>query len=386
MSNRRLWACFVAGVGMAALVWLIIHGGDSQAGMHNRVSDASVSIDTVELGNKDQSGQVDKSSDRRNVAKVNAEGSSDQKQVIVGVYITDEKRVETVALEEYVRGVVAAEMPLEFDSVALEAQALAARTYIVRRLLTGNVDGVPVVQTGQQEEAQVTDTVAHQVYRSAKEMDELKTSHPQLWKKLNDAVNRTENQILTYDGHPIDALFFSASNGYTENSEDVFSNHLPYLRSVKSSWEGEILVRKGTTNVADNEFLDTVEFTLDEFYNRLGIDTIAVGARSADNIGLRVLERTEGHRVKMLVVGDQKFTGVQVREKLGLRSADFNWTIEKGKIRITTHGNGHGVGMSQWGAQEMAVAGKSAEQIVKTYYTGIKLEEVSKFLVNFQSK
>ncbi|MDB4866873.1 MAG: spoIID, partial [Cohnella sp.] len=154
-----------------------------------------------------------------------------QPRISVHVYLTGEQRIETVPLETYVRGVVAAEMPTGFESAALEAQAMAARTYIVRRLLEHDNSNVPV------QGAEVTDTQTHQVYRAISEMQQLRSRNPQAWRKADDAVRNTQGQVITYQGRPIQALYFSASNGYTENSEDVFPFALPYLRSVASPWE-----------------------------------------------------------------------------------------------------------------------------------------------------
>jgi len=280
----------------------------------------------------------------------------------VRVYLSEKKRVETVPIESYVRGVVAAEMPLDFEPAALEAQALAARTYIVRRLLGGDRTGVPVPG------ADVTDTQTHQVYRPLEEMARLKLTDEERWKKADDAARRTAGRVLTYNGSPIEALFFASSNGYTENSEDVFPSGHPYLRSVESPWDREEAVN----------WKETLEFTAQQFYKALGVKSGGILARAGGRIAARVEERTPGRRVKTLKVGSKELTGVEAREKLGLRSAAFDLKLEGRSVVVTTYGNGHGVGMSQWGAEGMAKRGSTAEQIVKHYYTGIDIEEASK--------
>jgi len=279
----------------------------------------------------------------------------------ISVYLSDKQKVETVPLETYVLGVLAAEMPLTFEPAALEAQAMAARTYIVRRLITGNRDGVPGNQ------AIVTDQVTHQTYRSLAQMDTLRETEPEGFRKAKQAVERTRNTILTYNGEPIEALFFSSSNGFTENSEEVFASKLPYLRAVSSPWEEE------SRHPAE----ETITMPLVDFYEKLEVTTIPV---TTSKPTIRVLERTAGQRVKVLLIGSEKRTGEDVRAKLGLRSAAFDWTIDDGSIRITTEGYGHGVGMSQWGAEGMAKKGRSAKQIVEHYYTGVRLTEASKLL------
>ncbi|QJD85286.1 stage II sporulation protein D [Cohnella herbarum] len=283
-------------------------------------------------------------------------------QPIVRVLLSKTRSIEPVPLEEYVKGVVAAEMPLDFQPEALEAQALAARTYIVRRLTLNDRSGVTGV------EADVTDTQAHQVYRSLAEMKRLRKNDEEGWRKVDEAVKNTEGDIIAYRGQPIEALFFSTSNGYTENSEEVFPNEIPYLRSVASPWDKERSPRA----------INRVEMPLSEFYRKLGVDAIAVSAAGTDKPSLRIMEWTQGRRVKEMVAGSKRISGEEVREKLGLRSAAFDWTIEKGMIILTTYGSGHGVGMSQWGAEGMAQTGKTADQIVEYYYSGARVEKVSK--------
>ncbi|OXM15083.1 stage II sporulation protein D [Paenibacillus herberti] len=271
----------------------------------------------------------------------------------VRVYLTAEKRVEKVPMELYVRGVIAGEMPVSFEPEALKAQAIAARTYLVKRLASGDRSGMPV------KNADVTDTTAHQVYVP---LDKLldrwsgKDREANL-AKLNAAVQETRGQIITYEGKPIEALFFSTSNGYTENSEDYWGANLPYLRSVASPWDKKI----------SPEFKETTTMSLAAFYKKLGIS-----GKTAPR-SLRVLDTTDGRRIREMTAGSKVFTGRQMREKLGLASTQFTWKIAGKEIEITTYGYGHGVGMSQWGADGMAQSGSTAYQILSHYYTGTEV-------------
>jgi len=278
--------------------------------------------------------------------------------LIVRIYITKEKRIERVPLETYVRGVVAAEMPIGFELEALKAQAIAARTYMVRRIVQGNVSGVPV------KGADVTDTTEHQVYIPLAELatkwpkDEQKKN----MSKLGEAVAQTRGKIITYNGEPIEAAFFSTSNGYTENSEDYWKQEIPYLRSVQSPWDKAISPR----------YKETVELSLNEFYSKLGV-TKKGSAKSS----IRVVERTEGNRISKIIIGGVTFTGRKVREKLGLASSQFTWSVKGKSIAITTYGYGHGVGMSQWGANGMAQSGATAEEILAHYYSSVQVVQDS---------
>lgn len=307
--------------------------------------------------------------ERKAPAQPQVESKQEDKQPIaVGVYLSREHKIASVPLEQYVRGVVAAEMPIEFEPEALKAQAIAARTYIVRRLVNGDVSGLSSEATSAG--AVVTDTVKHQVYATDQQLKARwgKAAYGANMDKISRAVGETQGMIATYRGEPIQAVFFSTSNGYTENSEDYFRDYIPYLRSVPSPWDQAIAPR----------YKETVVLKATEAYKKLGIPQAI--AASAKTSGATVMERTEGRRIKSVRIAGKTFTGREVREKLGLNSSQFNWKLRDGKIEITTYGYGHGIGMSQWGANGMAKEGKTAEQILKHYYTGIAIEQASKLL------
>ncbi|WP_231571172.1 stage II sporulation protein D [Gordoniibacillus kamchatkensis] len=213
----------------------------------------------------------------------------------------------------------------------------------------------------------MTDTVAHQAYISVDELHRRETSSPAAaaqMERLNRAVQETKDLILTYDGKPINATFFSTSNGYTENSEDYWGVYTPYLRSVASPWDAKLSPR----------YKETVTFSYKELLQKLGVASISASA--GRSTAIKVLGWTEGHRIKTISIGGKTFSGKDVREKLGLNSTQFAWTWRGNQLDITTTGYGHGVGMSQWGANGMAKEGKTAEQIVKYYYQGIAIEKV----------
>lgn len=287
----------------------------------------------------------------------------------VSVYLTKTDTVETLPLETYIVGVVAAEMPAEFQLEALKAQAIAARTYIVQRLKSGDKSGVP------DDKSDVTDTITHQAYISQEKLEQEWAAQGKQAEldKLRRAVKETRGIVMTYNGQPITASFFSTSNGYTENSEDYWKNEIPYLRSVESPWDEQI----------SPKFKSTVRMSRAEFSKRLGLSDAAIpvsvsGGNSASWI--KVISYTKGNRIQEVRIGGQKFTGREIREKLALRSSQFSWSLKDGEVIITTYGNGHGVGMSQYGAEGMAREGSKAKEILRHYYTGISFEETSKLL------
>ncbi|GGA43994.1 stage II sporulation protein D [Paenibacillus physcomitrellae] len=292
----------------------------------------------------------------------------------VSVYLSDTGGVETLPLEQYVLGVLVAEMPSDFGIEAMKAQAIAARTFIVKRLAAGDRSGVP------EGSADVTDTVTHQAYLSKAELTAWKQAGKgAALQKLQQAVDETAGIIMTYDGQPISALFFSASGGYTENSEDYWSERIPYLRSVASPWDAQI----------DPSYKETVQMPLQEIYSKLGLSAASLPALAGTGTGqaaqtaaslFTVLDRTQGDSIKEIRIGGKLFTGREVREKLGLRSSHFDIKMQQNEALITTYGYGHGVGMSQWGANGMAKEGYTAAEILKHYYTGISLVPSTKFI------
>ncbi|MDR4890190.1 stage II sporulation protein D [Fredinandcohnia sp. QZ13] len=277
--------------------------------------------------------------------------------VEVAVHRVSAQKIENVPLEDYVVGVLAKEMPAKFELEALKAQALAARTYVVRHMLSEEKIGVP-------DGADVSDTTNHQVYKSIEELKaEWKGDYDWKIKKITQAVKETQGQILTYDGAPIDAQFFSTSNGYTENSQDYYKNEYPYLKSVESPWD-----------VNTEKFHDQVQISVADFEQKLGIKL-----GSGNDVG-KVTARTQSNRVATVEIGGKSFTGREVRETLGLRSTDFSWERKGNNIVIKTKGYGHGVGMSQYGADGMAKDGKSYKEIVSHYYQGVEISSTENFL------
>jgi stage II sporulation protein D len=283
--------------------------------------------------------------------------------VEVAVYRSKEKKIEQIPLEEYVVGVVAAEMPADFELEAIKAQALTARTYIVKQMLENKEISLP-------EGANVTDTVLHQVYKNR---DELK----QIWgpdynwkiKKIIQAVNETQGQIITYDNKPIEASFFSTSNGYTENSEAYWKKAIPYLKSVESPWDQ-----------SSPKFYDQKVVSVQEFEQKLGVQL------PKDNKIGKIISRTPGNRVDTVVINGKKLKGRIIREKLDLKSTDFTWVRKGDQIVITTKGYGHGVGLSQYGANGMAQEGKNYKEIVTYYYKGVQITNAEAFLSKLTAK
>ncbi|KKB36539.1 stage II sporulation protein D [Bacillus thermotolerans] len=289
--------------------------------------------------------------------KQTGESSLEEESAVeVAVYRSASKQTETYPLEEYVAGVIAAEMPAEFEKEALKAQALTARTFIVKQMMNG--------KTVNGKEAHVTDTVNHQVFKTKAELQDI-WGEDFDWKyeKVREAVQETAGQVITYNGEPITASFFSTSNGYTENAEEYWSESLPYLKSVESPWDQE-----------SPKYTSRKTMSLSEFESKLGVSV------KGKNEAGTIKGRTSGNRIAAIEIGGKELTGREVREKLDLPSSDFSWVLKGDDVVITTKGYGHGVGMSQYGANGMAQEGKDHKDIITHYYQQTEIEEVDQVI------
>ena len=271
---------------------------------------------------------------------------------------TEKDSTETVEFEDYVKGVVAGEMPASFHEEALKAQSVAARTYSLARVLKSEESGCPEAHP----DASLCDTTHCQVYRSKAELDSLKGDEwmNENWKKICSAVDSTEGQLLYYNGELVEqALFHSSSGGRTENSEDVFASAVPYLVSVESPYEDDATHQDEKNTFSLWDFKEKLQ---EKYPN------ISFGDINADNI--KVISRSSGGRVEKMQVGDGIIEGVNIREALALPSANFTVNIDGDEITFTSNGSGHGVGMSQYGADGMAKEGFDYKEILSHYYRG----------------
>lgn len=283
----------------------------------------------------------------------------------IKVYITKENKIEEMNLEEYVRGVVAAEMPAEFGIEALKAQAVAARTYALSHMEQYNG-----IKCSQAKGADVCDTVHSQAYiKKETRLESWPQSKRELyWNKITDAVKETVGQVLLYDGQlAMNIRYFSTSSGKTEDSTEVFASSVPYLKSVSSPGEESA-----------PKYKSTEKFSYSEAANK--INKAYPNAKvSASNLRSQLVvlnPRSTGGSVKQIKVGSATITGSQFRSVFDLNSANFELKFNKNDIEIITYGYGHGLGMSQWGANAMSKEGRDYVQILTHYYQGIKVEEI----------
>ncbi|NLO89997.1 MAG: stage II sporulation protein D [Clostridia bacterium] len=268
------------------------------------------------------------------------------------------KEIMTVPLEKYLVGVVAAEMPAEFPPEALKAQAVAARSYALKKMQDGlNGEGHPGVHV-------CTDHNHCQAWLSEEEMKKCwGKKAPEYIKKITQAVLGTRGIVLTYENKLIEPVYHSTSSGRTENSEDVWQAKIPYLRSTASPWDKD-----------SPKFRQEISMPLEEVDRKLGTSLSAVPAGTfSQSSPVQILEHTHTGRAKSVEIGGRVFSARELREKLSLPSTDFTCKIKGGEIIFITRGYGHGVGMSQYGAKGMAEEGYTYQEILKHYYTGVSL-------------
>ena len=284
----------------------------------------------------------------------------------IKVYNTGTKKVESLALDEYVKGVVAAEMPAAFHIEALKAQAIAARTYAISRSIRFE-NGHP-----DHPDAPLCSKEHCQAYLS---LDDLGKIHGEkwiedYWAKIEEAVESTSNLVIYYEGEIIEPLYHSTSGGMTEDAINVFSVDSPYLKAVNSPNEQDA-----------PRYRTVVNLTADEFINKLKskYSNIKINKENFHE-KIKLVEKTDSGRVKKIAIDGEMINGRDIRDLYGLNSTNFKIIFDKklNLIEIETYGYGHGVGMSQWGANGMGKEGKSYEEILKHYYTGIDIIKMSK--------
>lgn len=297
--------------------------------------------------------------------KLDEEGETDKPGgMTVSLYVTSKNKIEEIPLEEYVKGVVAAEMPASFNMEALKAQAVAARTYVYRRMRSRGGPGCSL-HPG----ADVCDDPTHcQAWINNAQM--LKKwgifAYYHYYSKISQAVKNTAGLVIFYEGEPIDPLFHSTSGGKTENAEDVWGNYVPYLRSVVSPGEESSPKFKEVKLLPVGEVVSKIK----EKWPDIELDPKRPESQ------WEVVERSEGGRIKKMRIGSKTVSGTEIRELFGLNSTNFRWEREKDKIKFTTIGYGHGVGLSQYGANAMAEKGAGFMDILKHYYTGVEISKI----------
>ena len=278
-----------------------------------------------------------------------------QRDSAVLLTVQDGETVESMALDQYLRGVVRGEMPASFELEALKAQAAAERTYVYYQLAAGRKEAHPDADV-------CTDPGCCSAWLSEEAAREKWGEDFDGWEsRIEEAVAATDGQTALYDGQPILAVFHSSSAGKTAEAGDVWSGDVPYLRSVDSP-EGEETVPN---------YYSAAEFTAAEAKTLLAQAHPELTFSGGPDKWFGAAERDDSGRVSTVEVCGAPLRGVEVRRIFSLRSACFTIDAAAEKVTFRVTGYGHGVGMSQYGANERARQGKTWQEILMWYYADI---------------
>lgn len=290
--------------------------------------------------------------------KTVAENTYTESPIKIEVYNPETETNEQTPFEEYIKGVVAAEMPALFDIEALKAQAVCARTYALRA----------IEAMGQTTDVLPNPSDIGQAYKTKEELKEQwGENFDEYYNNIETAVNETYGEIMVYNDEPILAVFHSTSAGYTENSENIWESALPYLKSVESSGDIYAPQYETSTELSYDKIKElfiskypSISFSSDSLISQIKINSVS-------NAGY----------ITSVTVGGVTMSGLDIRGVLGLRSASFTMTDTGISIIFTTKGYGHGAGMSQYGAEAMAEEGYTYKEILNHYYTDIDFKNMN---------
>ena len=284
-------------------------------------------------------------------------GQKSEPYETIKLYIKSEDRVAEVDMSQYLKEVVAAEMPAEFEPEALKAQATAARTYLVNRIKAGNEQakkdhkGADICSDSTHCKAWISEEERKKIWGAEKA--------DAYWQKISDAVESTAGVLITYNEQPISAVFHSTSSGFTENASDVWGGDVPYLVSVQSKGEEESPRYHSELTLTTEEFKKTVSENIE------GVNW------EKELIGN--ITRSEAGGIKTISIGGVEVKGTKFRTMFGLRSTNVQISVDGENVNMSVTGFGHGVGMSQYGANYLASQGMNYVDILKYYYTGVSV-------------
>ena len=265
--------------------------------------------------------------------------NNEEKEEVIVVNLEKNNEIIKLDLNDYLIGVVGQEMPASFNVEALKAQAVAARTFAYNYLNNNEIN--------------IKDSAQHYI-----SIDEIKekwgSDFDTYYEKIKSSVLDTDNQVIKYDNNIIRSYYYAISNGKTEDSIQVFNEELPYLKVVDSSFD---------QNVKNYEV--TTTFTYDNFCLLLSINPC--------NINIGDITKDNSNRVEKITINDKEYLGIDIRKLLNLRSTDFTINLLDNNIEIITKGYGHGVGMSQYGANYLANNGYNYQEILKYYYKDVEI-------------
>ena len=274
-------------------------------------------------------------------------------------------QVHNLLLEDYVVGVVGAEMPASFEMEALKAQAVCARTYACKRIEMYALTPNPAHPT-----ADVCSNPNHcQAWKSEVELQRTwgLLQNTRNLRKVTEAVKSTHGQVLTWNGALIDPVYHSTCGGRTENSEDVWALKIPYLRSVSCNCREQAPRYEARASLSWDEVEKHLQIPI-----ALPVTAELDTSRKSQNL-IQPGQKSPTGRLKTIEVTGHSLAASEFRQRLGLNSTWLTWETNSQGITFQTRGFGHGVGLCQYGANQMASEGKKYHEILKYYYQGVEI-------------
>lgn len=344
--KRREMALFID-ISLVVLIFLVVFiipvlfGSLSKS--DEKVEHDNIAIDTV---------AENKVSENTNINREKLI-DSDVDLETVKVYISETGKIKNIPLEEYVIGVVLSEMPAAFEDEALMAQSILARTYVISKKFNS---------CSKSDQADICDTTHCQAYTDPEEKKtEWGSKADEYYAKIKSAVEKTKGLVVSYEEVIIKyPQYFAISSGKTEEAESVFSMDIPYLQSVESPGEEEAPKYESSITYSKSNFISMLK-------NNMNISGLTLNNLESM---IEILSRNTGDTVKEIKIGSSTLTGIEFRQIFGLNSANFSIKFNGNDVIIDCKGYGHGVGMSQWGANAMAKNGSGYAEIIKHYFQG----------------
>lgn len=308
-----------------------------------------------------ENNNVSEQSDELEIVSKPDSGYDYQKYKTIKLLHPESGQVEELNIDEYLYGVVSSEMPASFELEALKAQTVVARTYTIYQIIHNSA---------KHENADICDDYnCCQAWISKEDrMAKWETEESESnWNKIVQAVDSTKGKIVTYNGEPINAFFHANSGGVTESSLNIWGGiDYPYLKSVETAGEEGYTQYASEVVISQQDLLGKIQSKYED-----------CSINFAEENCIQILEYTTSGRVKTIKFGNKEIAGTEARTLLGLKSTNFTFSIDGENITFSVTGYGHGVGMSQTGADALAKQGSNYEAIIKHYYTDVEIIEVN---------
>ena len=311
--------------------------------------------------------QRDIQNNKEQIAKITKYITDNKIKDTIKIKITDTGEIKEITVSNYLKGVLPSEMPPEYNMEALKAQAVVARTYLYQKLVAGGHNDADICDNYAHCQAYYSTEQILKIWERSKGWDEpTRKLHAQ---KVSEAVDSTENIVATYNGEYIKAYFHACSGGMTENVSNIWGKQkIPYLISVESLGEESY-----------RNYISTVKITISELQKKLNNNaSIKCNINVDGGDIIKILNYTNTGRVDKVQIGGVIYTAEKLRIILGLRSTNFKVEYENGEVIFSVKGNGHGVGMSQVGANYYANQGYTFDEIIMHYYTGVDVTYINK--------